>query len=96
MVQVIAGEAVRLLVEELAARHLPLSRGRSKVLIDGDETLKRGLFRQLLPLELDEDETARNIGAGLQLGRRRRAEVVKGRFARGSKRDKARETAQKG
>ena len=39
-------------------------------------------------LGIDECDTARNVGADLQLGRRRRALVVKGRLARAAKRTK--------
>ena len=46
-VQVLTAEAARLLVERLQARHLPLSKGKSKVLIDGTDKLKQGLLRQL-------------------------------------------------
>ena len=43
MVQVLSAEAARLLVEGLEARHLPLSKGKSKVLVDGTDKLKQGL-----------------------------------------------------
>ena len=44
MVQVLAAEAGRLL-EGLQARDLPLSKGKSKVLIDGPDKLKQGLLQ---------------------------------------------------
>ena len=86
MVQVLTAEAARLLVEGLQARDLPLSKGKSKVLIDGPDKAKHALLQQLEALEIDESNSARNVGADLQLGRRRRALVVKGRLARASKR----------
>ena len=46
------------------------------------------LLLQLEVLGIDECDTARNVGADLQLGRRRRALVVKGRLARAAKRTK--------
>ena len=76
------------LVEGLQARDLPLSKGKSKVLIDGTDKLKQALLQQLEVLGIDECDTARNVGADLQLGRRRRALVVKGRLARAAKRTK--------
>ena len=45
MVQVLTAEAARLLVDCLAALHLPLSKGKSKVLIDGTDKLKQGLLQ---------------------------------------------------
>ena len=94
MVQVKTGEAARLLVEGLAKLQLPLS----KVLIDGEATVKQGLLWQLQPLGIDEGETARNIGADLQLGKRWRSFVVKGRrgLGKGSEEDEANENAQEG
>ena len=86
MVQVLTAEAVRLVVEGLQARGLPLSKGKSKVLIDGPDNLKQALLQQLEVLEIDESDTARNVGADLQLGRWRRALVVKGRLGREAKR----------
>ena len=47
MVQVLTVEAGRLLVECLQARDLPLSKGKSKVLIDGPDKLKHALLQQL-------------------------------------------------
>ena len=47
MVQVLTAESARLLVEGLQTRDLPLSKGKSKVLIDGTEKLKQGLLKQL-------------------------------------------------
>ena len=88
MVQVHTAEAGRLLVEGLQARDLPLSKGKSKVLIDGPDKLKHALLQQLEVLGIDECGTARNVGADLQLGTRRRALVVKGRLARAAKRTK--------
>ena len=88
MVQAVTGEAARLLVERVAKLHLPSSKGKSKVLIDGAATLKLGLLRQLQVLGIDEGETARNNGADLQLGKRRRALAVKGRLARAARRTK--------
>ena len=79
MVEVLTAEAARLLVEGLQARHLPLSKGKSKVLIDGPDKLKHAFLQQLEVFGIDECDTARNVGADLQLGRRRRALVVKGR-----------------
>ena len=76
MVQVLTAEAARLLVEGLQARHLPLSKGKSNVLVDGTDNLKQDLSRQLDLLGIDECDTARNIGADLLLGRRRRALVA--------------------
>ena len=67
------------------ARDLPLSKGKSKVLIDGTDKLKQGLL-QLGLLGIDECDTARNVGADLQLGKRRRACVVKGGLARAATR----------
>ena len=61
----------------LQARDLPLSKGKSKVLIDGPDKLKHALLQQLEALGIDECDTARNVGTDLQLGRRRRAPVVK-------------------
>ena len=81
MVQVLTAEAARLLVEGLQARDLPLSKGKSKVLIDGPDKLKRALLQQLEVLGIDECDTA-------QLGRGRRALIVKGRLARAAKRTK--------
>ena len=46
------------------------------------------LLQQLETLGIDESNSARNVGADLQLGRRRRALVVKGRLARATKRTK--------
>ena len=83
MVQVLTAEAARLLVEGLQARDLPLSKGKSKVLIDGPDKLKHALLQKLEVLGIDECDTARNVGADLQLGRRRRALVVKGRLGEG-------------
>ena len=80
MVQVLTAEAARLLVEGLQARDQPLSKGKFKVLIDGTDKLKQDLLRQLEVRGIDECDTARNVGADLQLGRRRRALVVKGRL----------------
>ena len=80
MVQVLAAEAARLLVEVLQARDLPLSKGKSKVLIGCLDKPKHALLQQLEALGIDESDSARNVGADLQLGRRRRALVVKGRF----------------
>ena len=88
MVQVLTAEAGRLLVEGLQARDLPPSKGKSKVLIDVPDKLKNALLQQLEVLGIDECDTARNVGADLKLGRRRRALVVKGRLARGTKRTK--------
>ena len=88
MVQVITAEAARLLVEGLQARDLPLSKGRSKVLIDGSDKLKQALLQQLEEFGIDESNSVRNVGADLQLGRRRRALVVKERLARAAKRTK--------
>ena len=88
MVQVLTAEAARLLVEGLQARDLPLSKGKSKVLIDGPDKLKHALLQQLEVLGIDECDTASNVGADLQLGRRWRALVVKGRLARAAKRTK--------
>ena len=45
---------------------------QSKVLIDGTDKLKQALLQQLEALGIDECDTARNVGADLQLGRRRR------------------------
>ena len=84
--QVLTAEAARLLVEGLQARHLPLSKGKSKVLIDGTDKLKLGLLQQLDLLGIDECDTAPNVGADLQLGKRRRACAVKGRLARAARR----------
>ena len=84
MVQVLTAEAV----EGLQARDLPLSKGKSKVLIDGPDKLKHALLQQLEALGIDECDTARNVGADLQLGRRLRALVDKGRLARAAKRTK--------
>ena len=56
-------------MEGVEARHLPLSKGKSKVLIDSKEGLKQGLLRQLESLGIDECDTARNVAADLQLGR---------------------------
>ena len=70
------------------ARDLPLSKGKSKVLIDGPDKLKHALLQQLVALGIDEYDMARNVGADLQLGRRRRALVVKERLARAAKRTK--------
>ena len=86
MEQVLTAEAARLLVEGLQARDLPLSKGKSKVLIDGPDKPKHALLQQLEALGIDESDSARNVGADLQLDRRRRALVVKGRLARASKR----------
>ena len=72
----------------LQARDLPLSKGKSKVLINGTDKLKHALLQQLEVLGIDECDTARNVGADLQLGRRRRALVVKGRLARAATRTK--------
>ena len=47
MVQVLAAEAARFLVEGLQARDLPVSKGKSKVLIDGTDKLKQALLQQL-------------------------------------------------
>ena len=88
MVQVLTAEAGRLLVEGLKARDLPLSEGKSKVLIDDPDKLMHALLQQLEALGIDESVSARNVGADLQLGRRRRALVVKGRLARATKRTK--------
>ena len=88
MVQDLTAEAARLLVEGLQARDLPLSKGKFQVLIDGPDKPKHALLQQLEALGIDECDTARNVGADLQLGRRRRALVVKGRLARASKRTK--------
>ena len=88
MVQVLTAQAARLLVEGLQARDLPSSKGTSKVLVDGTAKLKQDLLRQLEVLGIDEYDMARNVGAGLQLGRRRRALVVKGRLARAARRTK--------
>ena len=88
MVQVSTAEVARLLVEGLQARDLPLSRGKSKVLIDGPDKLKQGLLRQLEAQGIDETDSARNVGADLLLGRRRRASVVKGRLAKTAKRSR--------
>ena len=57
-VQVLTAEAARLLVEGLQARHLPLSKGKSKVLIDGTDKLKQGLLRQSAVLGIDESTRA--------------------------------------
>ena len=76
MVQVLTAEAARLLVEGLQARHLPLSKGKSNILVDGTDNLKQDLSRQLDLLGIDECDTARNVGADLQLGRRRQALVA--------------------
>ena len=95
MVQVLTAEAARLLVEGLQARDLPLSKGKSKVLIDGTDELEQALL-QLGALGIDECDTARNMGADLQLGRRRRALVVKERLARGSEAHETRQTAAEG
>ena len=88
MVQVLTAEAARLLVEGFQARDLPLSKGKSKALIDGPDKAKHALLQQLEALGIDESKSARNVGADLQLGRRRRALVVKGRLARASKQTK--------
>ena len=47
MVQVLPAEGAWLLVEGLQARDLPLSKGKSKVLIDGTDKLRHEIFRQL-------------------------------------------------
>ena len=47
MVQAITAEAAKLFVEGLQARDLPLTKGKSKVLIDGPDTLKQGLLQHL-------------------------------------------------
>ena len=96
MVQVLTAEAGRLLVEGLEARHLPLSKGRSKVLIDGTAMLGQGLSRQLEALGVDECDTARNAGADLQLGRRRRALVVRGALGEGGEKKRARQLRKAG
>ena len=88
MVQVPTAEAARLLVEGLQAHDLPPSKGKSKVLVDGTDKLKHALLQQLEALGIDECDTARNVGADLQLSRRRQALVVKGRLARTAKRMK--------
>ena len=62
MVQDRTAEAARLLVEGLQARDLPLSMGKSKVLIDGTDKLKQGLLRQLEVLWIDECDSARKRG----------------------------------
>ena len=86
MVQAITVEAARLLVEGLQERNLPLSKGKSKVLIDGPDKLKQGLL--LEALGIDEIDSACNVGADLLLGRRRRAHVVEGRLARAAGRSR--------
>ena len=86
MVQVLTAEAARLLVEGLQARHLLLSKGKSKILIDGTDKLKQGVSRQLEALGFDDCDLARKVGADLQLGRRRRGLVVKGRLGRAARR----------
>ena len=89
MVQVLTAEAARLLVGVQARDlSLPLSNGKSKVFIDGTDKLKHALLQQLEVLGIDECDTARNVGADLQLGRRRRALVVKVRLARAARRTK--------
>ena len=88
MVQAITTEAARLWVEGVQARDLPLFKDQSKVLIDGPDKLKQGLLRQLEEQGIDETDSARNIGADLQLGKRRRAGVVKGRIARAARRSR--------
>ena len=45
MVQVLTAEAARLLVEVFQARDLPLSKGKSKILIDGTDKLKQALLQ---------------------------------------------------
>ena len=87
-VQVVTAKAARLLVEGLQAGHLPLSKGTSKVHIDGTDKLKQGLLRQLEVVGIEDCDSVRNVGADLQLGRRRRALVVKGRLARAARRTK--------
>ena len=62
MVQVLTAEAARLLVEGLQARDLPLSKGKSKVLIDGPDKPKHALLQQLEALGIDESNSARNVG----------------------------------
>ena len=88
MVQAITAEAARLLVDGLQARDLPLSKGKSKVLINGSDRLKLGLLRQLEEQGIDETAAARNVGADLLLGSRRRAYVAKGRVAKAAKRSR--------
>ena len=65
MVQVFTAEAARLLVEGLQARNLPLSKGKSKVLIDGPDKPKHALLQQLEALGIDECDTARNVGTDI-------------------------------
>ena len=88
MVQAVTGEAARLLVEGLRARDFPLSNGKSEVLIHGPDQLKQGLLQQLEELGIDEIDSARNVGADLLLGRKRRAHVVRGRVAKAAKRSR--------
>ena len=86
MVQAITAEAARLLVEGLQARDLPLSKRKSKVLIDGSDKLKQALLRQLEAQGIDETAAARNVGADLLQGKRRRAHVVEGRLTKAARR----------
>ena len=75
-------------MDQVLVEGLPLSKGNSKVLIDGTDKLKQGLLQQQDLLGIDECDTARNVGADLQLGKRRRACVVKGRLVRAARRTK--------
>ena len=72
MVQVLTAEAARLLVEGLQARDSPLSKGKSKVLIDGLDKTKHALLQQLEALGIDE-----------QLGTQRGGRFAAGQAAAG-------------
>ena len=94
--QVFTGEAARLLVEDLQARHLPNSKGKSKVLVDGTDKLKQGLLRQLDLLGIDKCDTARNVGADLQPGQASTSPRRQGALGEGGEKNETRQAAPEG
>ena len=93
MVQVLTAEAARLLVEGLQARDLPLSKGKSKVLIDGPDKLKHAVLQQLEVLGIDECDTARNVGGRLAAGQAATGARRQGPVGEGYEENEARQAA---
>ena len=96
MVQVLTAEAARLLVEGLQARRLTaLQRAGPTSSLTARTSSSRPFCSSWIVLGIDECDTARNVGADLQLGRRRRALVVKGGW-RGQRGARTRQAAAEG